>query len=192
MEKKSCMKVIFSSVYSCLWFPSVKDVFVKYSKVEKILKGSNDLIPSPLTDKWHILASAASDRKSAKIHHDFSWFYQKKICSKELSSFDDLIISATKMTNTGPFCGIIETLGKLWLKIPQVYFYFCAAAKREGVTLYWLTLLSFYSFMSVAMTFYVKQSSASSPIGLRSLICSYVCVLAVVFVIPEGSTKVIY
>ena len=77
------MKVIFSSVYSCLWFPSVKDVFVKYSKVEKILKGSNDLIPSPLTDKWHILASAASDRKSAKIHHDFSWFYQKMFYSKD-------------------------------------------------------------------------------------------------------------
>ena len=79
------------------------------------------------------------------------------------------------------------------LEVPQVCaLYFCTAAKREGVTLYWLTLLSFYSFMSVAMTFYVKQSSASSPIGLRSLICSYVCVLAVVFVIPEGSTKVIY
>ena len=49
------------------------------------------------------------------------------------------------------------------------------------------TLLS--SCMSVAMTFYVKQSSASSPIGYHSLLCSYACVLAVVFVIPEASTK---
>ena len=52
-----------------------------------------------------------------------------------------------------------------------------------------VTLLSFFFFMSVAMTFYVKQSSASSPIGYRSLLCSYACVLAVVFVIPEASTK---
>jgi hypothetical protein len=33
--------------------------------------------------KWHILASTASDRKSAKIHHDISWFYQKKFYSKD-------------------------------------------------------------------------------------------------------------
>ena len=45
--------------------------------------------------------------------------------------------------------------------------------------------------MSVAMTFYVKQSFASSPIGYPSLISSYTCVLAVVFIIPEDSTKVL-
>ena len=47
---------------------------------------------------WHILASTASDRKIAKIHHDSSWFYQKNLCFidqnkaefKSLDNFDVL------------------------------------------------------------------------------------------------------
>ena len=71
--------------------------------------------------KWHRLASTASDRKSAKIQHDISWFKQKKIFSKhqneaEFKNLDDsldlsndfpgLRTSAVSMTSTASMTSV--------------------------------------------------------------------------------------
>ena len=60
MQAKICLKVVLTSLDYGIWVSETS--FLK---------------------KWHILASTASNSKSANILHDFSWFYQKKICSKD-------------------------------------------------------------------------------------------------------------
>ena len=60
MQAKICLKVVLTSLDYGIWVSETS--FLK---------------------KWHILASTASNSKSANILHAFSWFYQKKICSKD-------------------------------------------------------------------------------------------------------------
>ena len=98
--------------------------------------------------KWHRLASTASNRKGAKIQHEFSWFCQKKMFSKH----QNIIIL---------FIRLLNSRSRMTLKFSVVVF--------QDLETSAASLTSAASATSLASTARVDTNSIYSPISSKKL-----------------------